>query len=342
MIDNKMDDKLSIYELLLKINNLIIYLLKKWKVIVLFCLIGCIIGYFFSVKNDSIYKAEIKFIVKDDKPSSLNSAFASSLGFDLNPIEDSMIYSSEIFTEIFQSRRVIEKSLLKTFIFKNKEITLADYYLNQILSNYNSFSNSTLFFLKKDNRNLFSRHQDSLLNLIYKNIISNHLTIEKLNDNDKIFTAQLSSKNEEFSIRFLNSIIGVISDDFKFMKMRNITLMTQRIDSLKLETKKMLEYKNINNSQILRPDLKYYLSDKDELDIDLNLKILTKLTEQLEILKLNLINDSQLIQVIDSPVRPLPDLKTDRKFSILLFGFLSGLIVVIAIVLSKSLSFLRK
>ncbi len=73
------------------------------------------------------------------------------------------------------------------------------------------------------------------------------------------------------------------------------------------------------------------------IDLELNMKILAILNEQLETYKLNILNDSQLIQIIDSPSYPLPDLKKSRLFFIMLFGSLFGLLIVFYIVLKRYL-----
>jgi hypothetical protein len=331
MIESKVSEGISLYELFLKSKEAPTLIIKKWKLIFLFIISGAIFGYIVFTFSDSKFKAHSKFLIKEQKPLTLSSAFNSSLGFGFNLIEDSKIYSNNSFIELFQSRRIVEKSLLKTINFNNEEITLADCYLKLYALNCNSNPTNKKLYPINSKRDLFSRNQDSVLSLIYDYIIDNNLNIEKIKNNQTIFNAEITSKNEQFSIKLLGSIIEVILEDYRLMKIRNLNLIKQRVDSLRLETNKMLLDNKFNNSNITKKNDSIIYN----IDFDLNMQILNKLTEHLEIYKINLISDSELIQFIDNTSRPLLDQRISKSFLMTIFSVFFALICSIFILIKN-------
>lgn len=341
MIDSELSEEISLNDFLLKFKRFSVLILKKWKLIFLVVLFGSLIGYIFSLFITPSYRAESKFLVKDYRPTSINGALASSLGFDINMIEDSRIYSNNTFIDLFKSRKVIENSLLKSFKHKNRQITFADYYIKLYGLNKKTTNKYINLFPVKADRNQFSRRQDSILNIIYNNVICNNLSIKRFDKNQSLFIAEVKSIKEDFSINFLGSIFEVILNDFKLMKTKNINVLKQRVDSLKQETNTLLIKKQSSTLLTDKTNLFFSETDKYDLDFDLNIKLLTKLTEQLEISKLNLFSDSQLIQIVDSSSRPLTDERTSSIFIILISGIISGAIFVFVLLLKKALGLVR-
>jgi hypothetical protein len=322
MIESKVSEGISLYELFLKSKEVPTLIIKKWKLIFLFIILGAFFGYIVHTFSDSKFKAQTKFLIKEQKPLTLSSAFNSSLGFGFNLIEDSKIYSNNSFIELFQSRRIIEKSLLKTIYFNNEELTLADCYLKLYGLNTSTNSITKNFFPINSNRDLFSRNQDSILSLINDYIIDNNLSIDRIKNNQNIFNAEITSKNEQFSINLLSSIIETILEDYRLMKIRNLNLIKQRVDTLRIQTNKMLLNNRFNNSHTIKNnDTIIY-----NIDFDLNMQILNKLTEHLEIYKINLLSDTELIQFIDSTARPLLDQRISKVFLITIFSVFFGFI----------------
>jgi hypothetical protein len=204
-----------------------------------------------------------------------------------------------------------------------------------VISNnyFKSNNKSKNLFPVNSFRDLFSRKQNSLLSMMYNDIAGNKLSVYRSNDNEEIFIAEMKSEYEDFSIRFLNSIFDVISSDFRSMKLKNLNSLKIQIDSLNFVSNKMLmNKKNANYDFYKSNELNY---NSDDLELDLNIKILAKLKEQFEISKLNLTNDSELIQIIDSPITPLPDLKISRNTFVVFFGILFGILTIILISVNK-------
>ena len=335
MVDISTEEEISYINLYKTLKKLIYVYIRYWKLLFTILIIGFFIGYLISLKIDPTYTSAVKFVVNDKKPRSLNNTFVNSLGFDLNLIEDLRIYESTYFIDLLKSRKIIQKTLLKTTTYKNSKLTFFDLFIKD-----NKVNNSNKILFIDNDRNTLTRKKDSLLSNVSNNIIENLLSVELCNSNKNIFIAEMKSKDEFFSVNFLNSIFDVVLDDYKKMKLNNIDILNQRIDTLKNETIKLLK---INTNQSFKNiDLFNNKIDENSLEIDLNIRILKELSEQLEISKINLINSSQLIQVIDNTIPPLPNERINKIYLIIISGllihFLSFVIILLCPIFKKIFS----
>ena len=73
-------------------------------------------------------------------------------------------------------------------------------------------------------------------------------------------------------------------------------------------------------------------SIKNEVDVQANTAILTKLVKQTELAKVTLRKETPLIQVIDRPILPLPKEKFGKVKGILLGGVLAGFLTVLGLI----------
>lgn len=336
MINDNINGEISLSKIYDKYSRLLKLIIISRRLILLFIVVGFLSGFIYSLFTQDLYVAEYKFLIKEDRPKSLNNVFASSLGFDLKPIEDLSIYQTNTFSDLFESRNVIEKSLLKTVEINNELITFADLYCKLSIQK-NDLKKYKNRFPVESKRHSFSRDQDSILNLIYSDIVVNRLSVGRDKKNENIFVAELNSRSEFFSIKFLSVIFDVILDDYMSMKSRNIKLIEVRVVDLKSEINELLKNKHLSQNSISRFNYDFLKSSEYDLEIDLKVKMLSELTTQLEISKLNFANNYQFIQIIDSPNNPLPVKKTSRVTFIFLGGFLFGILAILLIFLKINL-----
>jgi hypothetical protein len=315
MNEKNLKEEITLKELFLKIKEWFSYIQSKWKIVILFVALGAILGYFYSANNEDVYIAELTFAVEDDKPMILGGSLASNLGFDLGGSNKEGIFSSTNMIELFKSRRMIEKSLLTSIPLNNKTITLADMYHLIKQSNEKILKIKNIIFPNNQERYQFSRFQDSILGTIYSDIKNNYLKVDQLDKKSSIIKVEMIYKNELFAKCFLDALAQVVSDDYNEMKTKkskiNMMVLQRQTDSVRVELNNALNFNSDLNVSRLN-------TKKQQVDIEINTKVLTELIKQLEISKVTVRKDTPLIQVIDSPILPLP--KED-------IGWINGLIL---------------
>jgi hypothetical protein len=347
-IDN---DEISLKEIILKIKEWSVFLKSKLKIIFLAGFIGASIGLIIAYNSKTTYKAVLTFAMEDDKGSGgggLSGALglASSFGIDLGGGGGGAFAASNL-AELMKSRLLVEKVLLEPTIINGKTISLAEYYIqiNNLRESWNKKpALKNIQFLPNADRNKFSLQQDSILQQIQKNLIDpKKLNIMQKDKKVTILSIEVTSENEVFSKIFCESLAKETSEFYIETKSKkskiNVNVLQRQVDSVRNELNNAItgvanETDNIYN---LNPalNIKIAPSKKKQIDVQANTSILTNLVVQLEMAKITLRRETPLIQLIDSPIFPLPKEKYGKLKSIILGGFLAGFLYILFLIFGR-------
>jgi hypothetical protein len=342
-IDN---DEISLKELIVKIKDWVAFLKSKWKAILIFGIIGGLIGLAIALFEKPTYKAVLTFAMEEDKGTGgagLSGALglASSFGIDLGGTGGGGAFAASNLAELMKSRLLVEKVLLEPIIINGKTITLVEYYIqiNDLRDRWKKKpSLKDIQFLPKADRSKFTLQQDSILQKIHKSLIDRkNLTIMQKDKKVTILSIEVTSENELFSKIFCESIAKETSDFYIETKSKkskiNVNVLQRQTDSIRNALNGAItgvanETDNVYN---LNPafNIKGAPSKKKQIDVQANTAILTNLVVQLELAKINLRKETPLIQLIDRPALPLEKDKIGKLKLIILGGVLSGFLYVL-------------
>ncbi len=352
--DNIYNNEISLKELIIKIKEWFSFLKSKWKTIFFAVIIGALIGLSIAIFDKPTYKATLTFAMEEDKGSGgggLSGALglASSFGIDLGGAGGGGAFAASNLSELMKSRLIVEKVLLSPFNIKGKTITLIEYYIeiNQLRKAWekNTALKNVHFFVN-DDRSKYTLQQDSILQLIHKNLIDkNHLSILQKDKKVTILSIEVTSEDEQFSKIFCESIAKETSDFYietKSKKARlNASVLQKQVDSVRSELNGAITGVAVETDYVynLNPafNIKGAPSKKKQIDVQANTAILTNLVVQLELAKITLRKETPLIQVIDRPVLPLIKEKTSKLYSLILGGFLLGFFTILYLIFGKIL-----
>jgi uncharacterized protein involved in exopolysaccharide biosynthesis len=337
-IDN---DEISLKELIQKIQEWIAYLKTQWKLIIGIAAFGGIVGFAIAIFIEPTYKANMTFVLEEDKGVGMSGALglASSFGFDLGAGGGGMFTNSNII-ELMKSRYVIEKALLNPISIGNNKSSLINFFiefnfLRKKWMKKERYSNVE-FPLNIDPKN-FTILQDTVLQVIYNDIIKNNLKIVQKDKKVSIITLEVTSKNELFSKLFCEQLLKETSDFYietKSKKARlNVDILQYQADSIRAELNNAITGVATASDNVynLNPALivKRTPSTRRQIDVQANTAILTQLVAQLELSKVSLRKETPLVQIIDRPILPLEKDKVGKLKSFLLGGFLAGFLTIL-------------
>jgi uncharacterized protein involved in exopolysaccharide biosynthesis len=345
-IDN---DEISLKELIQKIEEWIAYLKTQWKLIIGIAALGGIIGFVYASFQKPNYLATTTFVLEEDKGGGggLGGAMglASSFGFDLGGGGGGLFTSSNII-ELMKSRLVVEKTLLNPVQVASKEMSLADYYiqineLNKGWAKKSALAN--INFPVNVDRTKFTLKQDSILQTISKELTEQNLVIAQKDKKVSIISLTVKTENELFSKLFCEQLLKETSNFYietKSKKSRlNVDILQHQADSIRAElngaiTGVAAASDNVYN---LNPayNVKKTPGTRRQVDVQANTAILTQLVAQLELSKVSLRKETPLVQIIDHPILPLEKEKLGRLKSLVLGGFLAGLLTVLYLLFSR-------
>ncbi len=341
--------EISVKELIEKLNEWLLYLLNKWKVIILSGIICGIIGVIYASFQKYTYSATLTFALEDDKNGpSIGGALglASSFGFDLGGSAGGAFSGSNLI-ELMKSRRLVEQALLNKVVVNEKETTLAELYIqyNGWRDKWKSSAglNEQLQFRTNGNRNKFTLQQDSILGTIYNSLIENNLSVSQKDKKVSILSIDVKSENEIFAKTFSEVLAKEVSDfyiDTKSKKARlNLQILEKQADSIRSELNGAITGVAVENDNVynLNPafNVKRTSSTKRQVDVQANSAILIELVKNLELARVTLRKETPLIQIIDLPILPLKKDKIGKRNSLIVGGFIGGLVCLLVLIFKR-------
>ena len=350
---NKNNDEISLKEFLIKIQEWNKFLISKWKLILIMSAIGSLIGLKIAFDSKTKYKAYLTFAMEEAGSSGggLSGALglASSFGIDLGSGGGGAFASTNL-TEFMKSRLIVEKVLLKPIDFGNKKISLAEYYIqkNKLRDIWNNKPElKDIQFSPGLERTKFNFLQDSLLQIIYNNLISiDALSIQQKDKKVAILTIEVTNEDERFAKFFCENIAKETSDfyvEIKSKKARmNVDILQKQADSIRNELGGAIigVASEIDKIYNLNPSFNILStpSKRRQVDVQANQAVLSQIVVQLELAKIALRKETPLIQQIDKPILPLSKIKISKLKSLIIGGLLAGFLTIIFLFIKKVFS----
>jgi hypothetical protein len=335
-------DSISIKDLLIQIKEWIIYLAKRWVVLLIFALLGGVFGFYYAKSKPILYKATLSFALEDDKGSGgLSGALglASQFGFDLGSNAGGA-FSGANLMELMRSRTLVTKALMSPIYRNGKVQTLANLYID--FNNWNRNENKHFKDIFPPNTEIskFSFFQDSIMNVIYKELINGKFSVSQREKTVSIIYINISIENEIFAKSFVEALARVVSDFYIETKskksLENLLILKKQTDSVRTELNNAISGVAAANDNTfnLNPGLNIRRapSQRKQIDVQANSAILTELIKNLELAKVTLRKETPLIQIIDKPVYPLEVDRFSKKMGALI-GIITALLIVSIILL---------
>ena len=314
------------------------YFISQYKIILYITLITTALGLLYGKLQPSTFKATATFIVEDKsgKGGGGLSGLASQFGIDVGGLTGggAGLFDGDNILEIIKSRSIIEKVLLTKMEEPSslKGQTIADYYIkiNNLAPAFESknINVKSLNFAGLTEGAKHTVQQDSILYLLYSRINRN-LSVEKKNKKSTIITLEVVSGDQVFSKLFADEILKQTSDLYIDIKTgnlsRSIARIQQKADSLQRSLSSI--YQNafqINSSR----------TEMSNRDKTFSSTLYAEVVKNLETMKLSLINQTPVIQVLDAPKYPLFDQRTPARYA-LIIGFAVGFVLSLFYALYK-------
>jgi len=324
-----MEEGLNLKKIVEKIQILIKYLLSKWKIIGVICLIGAVLGFYIGNSSITEYRAKSTFMINSSKGGgskfSALIGMASSLGLGLGASSMNV----ENVSEIIISDRIVLNSLLKKQKVGDEVVKLGNYYIDKFglrekwIEKDRPYKN---YKFKGTNAYELSTEEYQISTLILERVK------ELLNvDYDKqsgIISISCKSKDQLFSYHLTNTLIDELTTFYVDRTTENeretFKILSSKTDSIKavlqeaegqLAQLKDNSYKTVKATGRLK-----------EMQLEREIGILSVMystsVTNVEMARVNLLQKKPFIQVIDAPILPLKKLKKSFILYAILYGIL--------------------
>ena len=332
-------------ELKAVIQRFLNYFISQYKIILIITIITSTIGLIYGKLQPSTYKATSTFIVEDKsgKGGGGLTGLASQFGIDVGGLTGggAGLFDGDNILEIIKSRAIIEKVLLTKMEepATSKGQAIADYYIqiNDLASAFESknINVKSLNFAGLTEGAKHTIQQDSILYILYSRINKN-LNVEKKSKKSTIITLEVVSGDQVFSKVFAEEVLKQTSDLYVDIKTgnlsRSIDRIQQKADSLQNSLRgiyqKSFQAENATKLYNVNSSLRINTSQTEiaARDKTVSSTLYAEVVKNLETLKISLINQTPVIQVLDTPKFPLFDQRTPARY-FLLIGFAVGIVL---------------
>ena len=345
-MENYSEEEISLKELILKGIGWLNYLKSKWKTIFLASFIGGLLGLGYSFINKPIYTATLTFALEEKTAGGAGglSSIASSFGLNLGGGEGGAFAGDNII-ELMKSRLLIEKTLLTKVKINDKEELLINRYITFHKLNVQWAKNPELAHLKFEStsREYYTRAQDSVLGAIQLGILKTSLEVAKQDKKLSIVNVKIKSDDEVFAKLFCENLVKNVTDFYIETKVgksrKNVLLLENRVDSVRRELDLAMygraSFADQNIGLIRQSAAVPKL--KQEMRVQMLGTMYGELVKNMEFSKLTLMREEPIIQIIDSPIFPIPFERLGKAKAIILGVLLLGFIIIIKLIGNKIL-----
>lgn len=333
----------SVIEILNKLKVWFYFILSKWKSILLATVIGILFGVGFANFKAPIYTANLTFALEEKDGNGIGiGSLASQFGISLG-VGEGGAFAGDNLIELLKSRFIIEKTLLTKVKIENNTDFLVNHYigfnkLDEMWEKDNILKD--LNFIDSE-RSKFTLQQDSVLGTIYKDIVDNMLSVNKVDKKLSIVKVSISSKDELFAKYFAENIVKNVTDFYietKTSKSRaNISLLEYRADSVRRELDAAMygrAFLSDQNMGLVRQSAAVP-KIKQEMRVQMLSTMYGELIKNLEFSKLALMREEPLIQLIDTPILPLENDKKHTLIYSIIFAFVFSALFVLYFIFKK-------
>jgi len=332
---------ISVYDIYVKMRSAARYISKKWLPIFLSMLVGTIIGTAYSLFAPIKYLAISSFVVADNEGSALNqlAGIASIAGLSLG--NQNSVFKGDNLLELYKSRKIIEKTLLSRATFNGKQLRLIDRYteVNKLKERWEDHDHLKNITFNGDPQQ-FNRAEDSIITDIWMLFNKKYLDVSRPDKKLGTIKVSFTSNDELFAKTFDDQLVVTVNQYYKIIKTmdaaENEAILQKQYDSVKSVLNRSLSgvASALDASPNANPALQilHVSSQKQQVEVQANSAIYAELAKNLEVSKINLQQQTPLVQMIDEPVLPLANNHV-RLVTAIVIGAIIAFFVAVSILL---------
>lgn len=310
--------------------------MKLWWLFFLAGFIGAIAGFIYASQQQKKYKSRLSFALEEGRSNNFSSLYNLASQFGISMGSESGIFSGDNIVPILKSRRIIESVLTSVDTFNNSPRMMIDYYLEISNNGKETRKSKKINFPVNQLRDSFSPAQDSVLFSVYKTFFNEVVSVERPDKRLSIYEINVITPDEKFTHDFTSRILDSTNKFYTSLKtqkfqqtldvlQKRATVMKENLNE-SLSEKAAVQDKNLNPA-FSNADVPVL---KQQMGVQTYGAAYAELFKNVEIARIQYLNNFPLIQIIDDVRYPLEPVKRGRlKTSAI--GAISSAILIFAI-----------
>lgn len=349
---NNASDEISLKELFQKAGEWWRYLKTQWWKIAIVGFIGGVIGFVYAGRQPVTYTARTSFVVEEAKSgaSSLGglASLAGQFGVDVGGGSGGGgLFSGDNILLYFKSLSLSREVLLSQYD-SSSEKSVADIYATVYKFKSGWEKNEKIGKINFPPRNLnrsYTRLQDSLLQRMIEGIIKSQLVVARTDKKAGFIDVSTTMENESLAKIYCERIVDLAVQKYVGIKTQRqkatVDKLQYRVDSIAA----LLRQKTVAGASLQTSsstmDINPLYKTGNAVAVETTIRdktmlatIFSSVTQNLEMAKFTLSQETPVIQIVDAPMLPLKKEKKSRLKMAVLFSIFGGL-GVIAILIGR-------
>lgn len=312
-------------------------LVRMYRIFLIVGFLGGCAGFVYAWLQKDIFKSKLTFSLSEGG-SSLSSlaGLASEMGINIGGADES-IFSGDNIIDIMKSRRIVESVLLSEESFSGKKMTMIDRYMDVSGMRNDKKIFETTRFPAGTEREKLTYTQDSVLWLVYSDLIKNSISCSRPDRRMNIYEINVISQDEKwskvFTDRMLEQTTGFYTD-IRTKKAKNtLSILEERLSYMKGNFDRSLESSAFSQDANLNPAFAETQLPviKNQSDLQVYMGAYTELFKNLEIARFQYLNEIPVIQIIDTAHYPMENIRKGKLVTAVLFSILSCFILILIV-----------
>lgn len=338
------DDQLTPRDVIIKVIEIKDALIKNWKILVLFSVLGAGIGFGMDqyLRTATEYEATMVFNLGTSGGGNSGMGDLAGLVGLGGSTPDANIFVGENFFYFVTSRPVMERTLMKELEINGKKTLLANFFIDSSGIKQKEWEEredlANFHFAKKDSVKM-SLNDRILLNQVVEKA-QNVTGIKELGSKSSFITLTATTENANLSVLWLNTLLETVEEVYTENQTRKtrktLRVLERRADSLAAilsNTETRLARALYNSSMIIDPVAKVP-ANKLERSTSFIQGLYTEAVASAERMRVSLVKEAPLFTIIEDVKLPLDAKKNDQKR--LKIGVLSGFLLALVVIYFKS------
>lgn len=342
-------DEISLKELLQKVGEWWLYLKTQWWKIAIIGFIGGGVGFVYAWMQPITYTAKTTFVVEEGKSGTPGlsglASLAGQFGVDVGGSAGGGLLSGDNILLYFKSPSLAREVLLTQYDSSSKQ-SIADVYaaVYDLKAGWekNEKIGKINFPPAKVNKG-YTRLQDSLLQKMIDGIIKTQFTVGKTDKKAGFIDVTTTMQNEALAKVYCERIVQLAVEKYVGIKTQRqkatVDKLQNRVDSiaslLRQKTVSGASLQTSSSTMDINPLYKTGTAVAVETtvrDKTMLATIFASVTQNLEMAKFTLSQETPVIQVVDGPILPLHKEKISRLKSTILFSLVCTFFLVIFLI----------
>lgn len=344
------ESEVPIKQLILNVRTWFRFLFDRWYILLIAGLVGGVFGFWYTFKKSPIYTATTTFVLESgDGKGGLSryAGVAAMAGIDLG-ISGGGLFQGDNIIELYKSRTMLVKALLSEMHSDSSELLIERYIsYNGIRENWEGRPDLLALDFSRSSTTLDPgtlRLRDSVMTSFVNAIRNRILSVGKPDKNLSIIKVDVTSPDEIFSKELNDRLVKEVNDFYIQTRTKksvdNINILQQKVDSVRaVMTGAIYSAAKISddtpNLNPTRQVQRLAPSQEAQFSAETNKIMLAQLLQNLELTKLNQLQEQPLLQLIDQPVYPLKVERLGELKGAIIGSFLLGFLTLILLIAFK-------